>query len=415
MRTRLKYFIELITSHFWVMPSLLASLLIGFYFLILYLPTEKLAKFILVYIPYSMSSDGAKYILSSIATSTMSVTGVLFSVTFVVLQQAASMYSPRVIENFMRTPFIQIVLGFYIGTFGFSILQLNSAYLEGMANHKSIVGVTMAILLAFGCIGMIIFYVHTVAKAIRSISILEHITQESISTIKASAEILGSNVKDLRPPGHPTLQVSNFVQSQRRGYLQRVDFDGLSKMITQNDWFQCRLLVRPGDYIQEGMDLVQLINVKNFDKISDKVRSHLIIGAERTRSQDFCFSMRQMVDIGLRALSPGINDPNTAVEAINVIGATLIEYTRTDLGGGNLYYLPNPRLKIKVPDYQEFLNLCLDEILRSGQNFSVVLQAIMRVIKNCMYHTDNNEYKKVLRVVYYRAHRLLRQQHYYQK
>lgn len=404
MRSSIKYYTEIIISHFWIIPTVIASLHVILYFYIGYGSSEEVSDFISSFIPYASSLEGAKYVLSSVATGILSVAGVLFSVTFVVLQQAANMYSPRVIENFIRSTFIQSVLGFYIGTFSFSLLQLNTINYKEKIDNEMNLGMTTALILAFICVELIIFYIHHVAKSIRSISILQQISLEAESTIETIEGIFSSKVKKQEEKQAPALQVKSYIQAQKRGYLQRIEFNDLKKKMDKLTIEKCELLVKPGDYIQLGTELAVLTNIKDGDNVKKKLSKFFIIGADRTRSQDISFSVRQMVDIALRALSPGINDPYTAVEAINSIGSALLRFTKTDLGKGVLYYNEHFSIQVLGPTYQEFLILCFDEILRAGKDFAVVLKSVIRVLETCIHQTEDDDFRKLQQEMYHRAH-----------
>lgn len=374
LQSELRYRLEVAQSRFWLLPLLICTLIILSNF---FLVNNEIVKYLKLFTNYTSEFAHLSLILSSIATSTMTVVGVLFSITFVVLQQASAQYSPRIIENFIQSLITQCTLGMYLGTFCFSILTIYRESLGLFEKQSMVFGVLLAILLAFCSLLLTVFYVHTIAKSVKSHQLLHDITQSTIRTIRsleniyepiANERVLHFQEIEWRPVKSPTF-----------GYLQKIDYDRMTQLLNVMDQSFSALLVQPGDYI--FLDQNIMLTPKDCPPPDvRKLEKCFSIGKSRTHSQDFTFGIKQMVDIALRALSPGINDPHTAIESVSCIGSVLNCYGRTTLV--HRYQSPKEHQNIclKEQGFVEILNLSLNEILESGKSFYSLLHAVEQTL-----------------------------------
>lgn len=401
MYSRLRYLLEKMKSRFWLLPILisLTFVSINLFFItndfVLALPEFRIedARFITM-----------RSILSSVSTSTMTVVGVLFSITFVVLQQAASQYSPRIMQNFIQSTITQTTLGFYLGTFCFSILVLFRESLGLLNSRALVVGTFVTLALAFTAIILTIFYIHTIAKSVKSHQLLHQISESSIETASSLTGVFtpGDN-KNLAP--HISDEHYS-VCAINSGYLQQIEWAHISELFSHNQNAQCYILVAPGDFILKGQKILSVSKAPETKDFKKKVLSSFTIGVSRNYSQDYSYGIKQMVDIGLRALSPGINDPHTAIEAINSISSSLNYYGRTDLIYKNQCLKDCKQIIVKTQSLEEILDLSFNEIIVAGKDFYNVLEAILRTLKNleqtlASSHTTNIIMNKVAEVQLY--------------
>ncbi len=386
LRSRWAYFSEKIRSAFWFLPTLITLLILS-----PALATIRLGNSAVPLLgPFSGSepgtAEGGRLILSSIATATMTVVGVLFSLTIVVLQQVSSQYSPRVVENFIRSKASQVVLGSFIGTFAYSLLVLR--LLRGTSDPGSRsshdLSVTVACLLSLYCLGLLIFYLHHLAKSIKSNLILNSIATETIQSLQA---LYG----DLDSAGKPATQrLRNFKVSQsmpaslKDGYVQSIRWEKMEELLEANKPWRGEVSVLPGDFVFRGQPLMSFSGEKALSESQiNLLLSFFEIGASRTHTQDSRFGVRQIVDIALRALSPGINDPSTAVEAANELGRVLLYFTRHCRHSGEIKLDEGAELNLPQPTYDAFVGECFDQLLSSGQGFLSLVARIHEVLSVC--------------------------------
>jgi uncharacterized membrane protein len=273
---------------------------------------------------YSFGPEGARAILSAIASSMITVAGLTFSITMLTLQLASSQFGPRLLRNFMRDRGNQIVLGTFIATFVYCLLVLRTVRGTEGSSFVPHLSVALGVLLALASIGVLIYFIHHVATAIRIESLLKMLAEETRAAIdRLYPERLGRDPPD-EPTTHdvPHISVSDSrsILAGSSGYVQRVDVDALMRMAAEHD-LVVHVDARPGRFVTERDSVFR---VHPADRVSDDIagilRGTFVIGQERTPEQDLEFSIRRIVEIAQRALSPGINDPTTALYCIDRLG-----------------------------------------------------------------------------------------------
>jgi uncharacterized membrane protein len=270
--------------------------------------------------------DGARGVLEAIASTTITVTGLVFSITIVALQLASSQYSPRVMRGFIGDRVNQMVLGVFIGTFTYSLLVLRSvrsATDDGAAFVPSI-AVGIAILLALVSIGFLIYYIHHAARSMQVSVIIDRATADTIQLVRRLfPEPIGEAAPAPPEPQVPTTPAA-VVTADRAGYLQAVDAAALFAL-AQGTRLTVRMEPRMGAFVLPGAPLATVWPAEAVDDaVAGKVRGAFITGPERTLQADVELGIRQLSDIAIRALSPGVNDPTTAVNCIDRLGEILV-------------------------------------------------------------------------------------------
>ncbi|WP_411812183.1 DUF2254 domain-containing protein [Chryseobacterium scophthalmum] len=325
---KLLFFWSELKSTFWFVPVIIIVGAIFFAILILSvdgnlaLQNEGIRRFFFI-----GSSASARSVLSTISGAMIGVAGTVFSVTLVALTLASSQFGPRLIRNFMYVRLNQVVLGTYISTYIYCLIVLNT--IKDTEDYKFIpsLSILFAILFAVMNIVLLIIFIHRIAISIQA----DHV----ISEISAS---IGKEVKKLFPETLddeqkeailPDLekeiaiygkQIS--IPATQYGYMQYIDIDTLLKLATESKGL-IKLNYRPGNYIVKGIDLGTLYYHDIEDDVLEKIQKQFILGSSRTSRQDIELSIHQMVEIAIRALSPGVNDPYTAISCIDNLTATL--------------------------------------------------------------------------------------------
>ncbi len=276
---------------------------------------------------YTFGPEGARAILSAIASSMITVAGLTFSITMLTLQLASSQFGPRLLRNFMRDRGNQLVLGTYIATFVYCLLVLRTVRGTEEAHFVPHIAVAVGVMLALASIAVLIYFIHHVANAIRIETLLKELAAETRSSIdRLYPQRIGHDPapSDQVAP-HPQFP-SDFerrmhaVYSEQSGYVQRVDSDALMKLATKHD-LTVKTHAPPGYFVWGSHALLSAYPAEAVTKdAAVQLRSAFVIGAERTPEQDLEFSIRRIVEIAQRALSPGINDPTTAIYCIDRLG-----------------------------------------------------------------------------------------------
>lgn len=306
------------------------------------------------------SASAAQGVLSTIAGSTLTFTGAVFSITIVALQLASSQYSPRVLQGFLRDRGSQWPLGIFLATFTFALMTLRAVRPDAPAEDTSVPGlsVTVALLLVLLSLGAFVYLVHHLAVSIRSVSIVDRIAGDTRRTIReVYPEVPDPLLGASRPTGEPD-QVITFERGP--GVLLAVDEDDLVALAEAAD---VHLVLRPriGDYLPSGVRLFE-VHGGRFEAPEVLLR-HVLIGSERTHLQDVGFGFRQLVDIAERALSPAINDPTTAVQCIDRIHDLLRRVLLAPQPSGHHADAAGViRLTVEHPSWSDVVHLACDEI-----------------------------------------------------
>ncbi|NCT92318.1 DUF2254 domain-containing protein [Cellulomonas sp. APG4] len=279
---------------------------------------------------YRVGESGSRDVLGAIATSSLAVAGTTFSITIAVLALTSSSYGPRLVRNFMADRGNQTVLGVYVATFLYSLLVLRAIRtLDGddgvFVPHLA---TNAAVLLAVANIGVLIWFIHHVSDSIQVSTISRRVRTELASTVdRMYPERLGvpagGRGADDEERLATALRAGREVAAEDAGYVRFVREEALMAAARDGDVLVA-LLVRPGRYVIPGVPLAVVHPSHAASReVRDAVRGALEIGDTRTPAQDVEFAVQQLTELAVRALSPGTNDPTTAINALDDLSAGL--------------------------------------------------------------------------------------------
>jgi uncharacterized membrane protein len=324
MRARFLHILHILRTSFWPLPSLFCFCAIGLAHFALYFDREfkdQLLSFSLMTTP-----EGLRSLLSTNAAAILTLGGLVFSSTLVALTLASSQYGPRLLHNFIRSRISQITLGILLGNFLFCLVVLREVRQEFLPHIAALI----AFLLTIGSLLAFIYFVHHLVHSLRAESIIASVFQELEDAIerlfpetlsKAKSE---KNAESDRETWEE-IENENTVCSEKSGYLQRCEVHKLVEIAEESD-LRIRLLVRPGQLVYEGDAIVATNSSEEVaEKVQREIRGCFVVGNQRTKEQDFEFSIRQLVEIASRSLSPGINDPFTAINCIDFLSIAMAE------------------------------------------------------------------------------------------
>ncbi len=278
-------------------------------------------------------AEGARGVLQAIAGSLITVTGTVFSITIVTLQLASTQFTPRVLRTFTRDRGVQLVFGVFIGTFTYAILVLREvrSKQEDFESFVPSISVLVAILLVLVCVGFLIYIIHHVAQMIRVPAVIARVVQDGERLInerfpsKIGEPINAHELTDLRSEESHTV-----VRTTRAGYLQSIAVDALFDCATERA-MTIRLEFPIGSFVFEGETIATIWPMADSPHATlETIRDSHVLGVERTLVADIALPIRQLADIAIKALSPGINDPTTAVACIDRLGHLLLRVARQD-------------------------------------------------------------------------------------
>lgn len=398
-------------SSFWFAPTVMTGCAIALSIILLSIDRFALAyKDLKGWWLYTGGPDGARLVLSTIAGSMITVAGVVFSITIVVLSLTSSQFGPRLIRNFMEDRAKQVILGTFIATFIYCLFVLQNIRDIGDQYFVPYLSVTFGIVLAAASIGVLIYFIHDVSTSIQANNITSRVCRELDKVIdlvfpeKRSAdgseqehawsdEIIANDgyiseeyYRDIIP-----------VQSEKSGYLQAMDIQGLKKAAITQDII-IRMENRPGDFILERGTLLWLWPAErsnaDFEK---KLNGFFVIGRERTSRQDVEYAVRLLVEIAVRALSPGVNDPFTAITCVDRLGEALGKIARRRLPGP-FYYDDKKKLRLilKTFHFSGIVDAAFNQIRQNASNTPSVSIRLLEMIGSLARIVEGEDKKKAL-------------------
>jgi len=333
VKTKIFNFFEKLRSSYWFIPSVLAILAailaMGLVYLDLYNEEHRLID--LSWIDLT-GAAGARAILSTVASSMITVTGIVFSITIVTFSLASQQFGPRLLQNFMRDRGNQFVLGTVTSTYLYCLLVLRTVSDNPNGYFVPHLSILAAMVLAVLCVGVLIYFIHHIAESIQVTNVIAAVSRELAADIEQLFPKKVGEATDLPearfaleemlPPGFED-QVRP-VPALSSGYLQAVDLAGLLELAEEKDLI-FRIGHRVGHFIVSGSPLVEVWSGEKAcpEGLAKLVNSHFITGHKRSQEQDPVFLINELVEIAARALSPGVNDPFTAISCINHLGIAL--------------------------------------------------------------------------------------------
>ncbi|MBT8207806.1 MAG: DUF2254 domain-containing protein [Acidimicrobiia bacterium] len=257
------------------------------------------------------SPSGARALLGAVAGATITVAGLVFSLTALTVQLSATQYSPRVLQGFLRDRFQQTSVGIVVGTFTYSLVALATA---GPASEQTIYApwaATVATVLAIITVLTIIAFIDHVSRRIRVDDTIRRLAVSTTKSLGGWLRTIESGAgRDVEPIDHESESVT--ISATRAGWVQHVDYAALLNNSAAGSLI--RIDIRVGRFVTSGDAIVTIWSHEPVDE--SEVRAEVAIGDTRSIAQDPMFGIRQLVDIALRAMSPGINDPTTAADVI---------------------------------------------------------------------------------------------------
>ncbi len=375
MKARITTFLAVLRETFWVVPS--AITLFGIALAVLFVRVDA-GELLPVWMRennwiYNGGATGARSLLAVVASSTIGVAGTVFSITIAALSLAAGQMGPRLLRNFTEDRGNQFTLGTFLGTFGYALVVLRSVRTQDEGVFVPHLSLTVAIVLAFVCVGTLIYFVGHIANRINVDTVICLVSQD----LRDAVQRLAVKGQQPSPPPRTFWRGAQPVTDARSGYLQHLDAEGLAEWAAAKGTV-IRLLVRPGDYVFPGAPIA--LAHPAVDGSEAAIRDATALGAQRGSSADLEFAVRHLVEVAVRALSPGINDPNTAMSVVDRLGAALCQLAPLHLPSG--VHFKGDRLTLVVPsiDYDGLLDAMLHMIRQNGSGSPAVLIRMLVVL-----------------------------------
>ncbi len=274
--------------------------------------------------------DSARTVLTTVAGATLTFAGIAFSVSLLLISLASSQFSPRVVHGMFRDPFNKRVMGLVIGTFTYCLVVLRAvrSALEGPAGDAIVpsLSILLAVALGIASILAIVAFINHAAHSMDVSNILRRVTEEILTQARSAWPDPEPDrpTDDEHEESTPLPENAVAVRFSTYGWVQNVDYDALLTALPAGS--RVRLETFAGQYAIQNTPICHIFPApEELANIADAVRAAVMVGETRTLQQDMAYGVRQLTDVALKAMSPGINDPTTAHDAVSHLGTVLAD------------------------------------------------------------------------------------------
>lgn len=332
---------------------------------------------------FTTKPELAKNVLATISGSLLTMTTITFSTIMVVLTTYASQFSPRILRNFLNNRKTMHILGIFISGFLYSIVSL--LLMRNIEPDSNVITGTVAVILACVCIAFFGYFIQFVGKSIQVENLIESIAERTHKLIqeerdKFDDEHFKGAASELVVPEDYFVQS---IKSGNTGYIQFINREALLKYAQEHD-LVIKINVSISDFIFDNTVVLTIFCEEDkLDDVKIEVDSYFVFSNQQRELYDFKYSIEKIVDIAVRALSPGINDPNTAIECIHKLSIIVIDYYRVDAnyaliegedGVGRLFY--------KRISKEAMLELAFLQIIHYGKTDHKLMAKVEYVINS---------------------------------
>ncbi len=330
---------------------------------------------------FGAGAAGARGMLSTIAGSMMSVVGVTFSMTLLALAMASSQYTSRILRYFMSSRLTQAILGIFSGIFTYCLIVLRTIRGGDEGAFVPNLAVFFGFVLAVGGVGVLIFFIHHVASSIQASSIIASVADETVQAIdRLFPKQLGHGAAEA-DDDQSSLPLDGrkwqAVPARKSGYIQSVDDAALLRLAREQKTV-VRMERGIGEFVVENTALVSL-GLENPPDLETTAALHATFSfsSYRTLEQDAAFGIRQLVDVALKALSPGVNDTTTAVTCVDYLTTILARLAAQQIPASRRYEGGELRVIARGPSFQSLVAESFDQIRESAKgNLGIMLRML---------------------------------------
>ncbi|GAA4024400.1 DUF2254 domain-containing protein [Actimicrobium antarcticum] len=375
MNARFRQFLSTLAETFWVVPAALVIAGICLAIGLLHIDRsgtlpQALTRSAWI---YNGGGAGARTLLGVIASSTIGVAGTVFSITIAALSLAAGQMGPRLLQNFTRDRGVQLTLGAFLGTFSYALMVVRSVRTDEEGVFTPHLALTVGIVLAFACVGTLVYFVAHMASRINVDTVVNLVSED----VRVAVRSLRTEEQQGDVPPASFWTGMSEVPDNRRGYLNHLDQSALADWAAQHGTV-IRLLVRQGDYVFPGAPIA--LTTGSIPEVAAAIRNATALGETRGSAGNAGHAVRQLVEVAVRALSPGINDPHTAMSVLDRLGAALCDIAGHHLPNG--VSTRNDAVVLVVPNtgYHGMVNMMFHMIRQNAAGSTAVLIRLLDVL-----------------------------------
>lgn len=374
-------------------PVLVTVIFITLSVIALALENKGITEYLLENIPYLVinNADTARTILSTFIAGLLSLTVFSFSMVMLILNQASSNYSPRLLPELISNKRHQIVLGFYLGTIVYSVLVLISILPNGDAYTLPGFAILLGIVFGLSCLGMFVYFIHAISQEIQINFILKRIFERTKNRLQELTE--EERQQHLKEPDTEDWQE---IYGEENGYFQEVSVQTILELAEELDTV-FKVLPVKGMFILKSIPIIKS-KKKLSEEEQQKVLSCLQYSGNPIGENNYVFGFKQITEIAVKAMSPGINDPGTAINAIDYLTELLA--ARMQLDDQELYAGKDDQLCLiqTTVNFDELIYNMLASLRQYCKHDVIIIQKILWMLKYLFYEKAASEnYKKTIK------------------
>lgn len=367
-------------------PSMIAVLFLLFAIMTMSLEYVDFIKDIkeLISVVLVDSEENARTILSTLAGSIISLTVFSFSMVMIVLNSASASLSPRVIPGLITRKSHQMVLGFYLGSIIYSIIMLiNINKLDGGEVAVPSLGVFFALVFGLISLALFVFFIHSISRAIQVDNVLNDLYKHTKTEMVAIVE--RQKKEDINE--FPDFDSWHSIKSKTEGYFKGVHSDKLTTILAEHN-IKAFVTIKQGYFTVKGYPFLKCSeDISNNEELVNKLLDCFIFYIEEYISDHYRYGLTQISEIAVKAMSPGINDPGTAVKSIDMLSILLI--LRLDIKDVN-YSLRNsendePLLYFHETSFDELLHDNFTPLRNYSKSDAYVMTNVLEAFKNILF------------------------------
>jgi uncharacterized membrane protein len=399
---------HLVRASFWFAPALIVTGAVGLAAAAIAVDSLVELRFVeRSPLLFGAGAEGARGLLSAVASSMITVAGVVFSITIVALSLTSSQYTSRVLRNFMRDRVNQVVLGVFVGIFAYCLVVLRTIRGGDEGGFVPSLAVMIGLLMGLVGIAFLVYFIHHIAVSIQAPSVIAAAAHETLSAIdrlypKKVGEQVNAASNNERSSPEQDFQWRS-APSLATGYIESVDFETLRELAEK--WkVKIRMERGLGEFAFEGAPLLSVADSSLGDELSEErigeLNSVCVFSRERTLQQDVGYGVRQIVDIALRALSPGVNDTTTATMCVDYLAAIFARLATREMS----IYSPKrfspeeeePRLFVREPTFDDLFSGAFDQIRQNAAGNVAALGHLLTALEMIARAASDDRRKAIL-------------------
>lgn len=401
MKGSLRAFWLSVKASYWFLPTILTIAAFLLSLLTVYADRSGGSEW-LSYLPWYEPSrpDGARAQLTVIASAMIAIASTVFAITIAAVAYASGNYGPRLLTNFMNDRGNQVSLGIFIATFVYNLMILrvvrdpqqiptDEATAAAFVPQVSVLVSVLTMLVA---VAVLVYFLHHVPASIRINSVLGGIGRRLLADIEKRFPDRENGEEPAAPPS------GERVKGHGTGYIEIIDFERLDKL-AEEAGVVAALKVRTGDFIHPHLPVVEVSGGAVNDELAERIHDCFSLGNSRTPTQDLEFLIDELVEIALRALSPGINDPFTAITSLHWIGAAMASLSTRDLcrGPEQADYDPR-RVRPIADDFGHYMRRSFGNVRQSAAANAVAAKTFLETVQGVVVAASSSPQRRATAV-----------------